>query len=260
MKKMVIGIFISMGLLLFNCTKTSTNKIVLSNCSDIEFTRLTFLFYLDLDGCFFCAANLGGIEKFIASIKEKFDVNCFVIIGSKPEFANTIIAQTRFPYKVFIDERNSFSKCNNIEFYDYKKNCYLIDNENKILWQGNPIRSRKDKKDVISFLSDLLSVELQDIISNETIDLGTFNWQIAQSTTFSIHNTGNEPMLIDTLYTSCECTTAEIDKYSIEPTDSAIVSATIKAEKPAQFMREVYVGVRGKEQIVLSIEGEAVEK
>ena len=66
-------------------------------------------------------------------------------------------------------------------------------------------------------------------------------------------------MLIDTVYTSCECTTAEIDKRTIAPADSAVVSVSFKAEKPERFVREVYVGVYGGDEIVLSIEGVAVE-
>ncbi|MCQ2976107.1 MAG: DUF1573 domain-containing protein [Bacteroidales bacterium] len=47
--------------------------------------------------------------------------------------------------------------------------------------------------------------------------------------------------MIDTIFTSCECTTAKIDKSTISKNDSAIISISFKTDKSEEFSREVYV-------------------
>ncbi|MCQ2973332.1 MAG: DUF1573 domain-containing protein [Bacteroidales bacterium] len=65
-------------------------------------------------------------------------------------------------------------------------------------------------------------------------------------------------MKIDTIFTSCECTTAKIDKSVIKKSDSAIISVTFKTDKPEEFSREVYVKTNSNEKpIVYSVEGMA---
>ena len=140
---------------------------------------------------------------------------------------------------------------------------FLLDENNRIILIGNPVQNPKIRDLYIRTICERLGIkpDLNAVLKpfSQNRNLGIFNWQSAQNTTFTIYNTGIRPMLIDTVYTSCECTTAEIDKRVIEPADSAIVSVRFKAEKPERFMREVYVGAQGNEQMVLSIEGEAVE-
>ncbi|MCQ2973337.1 MAG: DUF1573 domain-containing protein [Bacteroidales bacterium] len=66
-------------------------------------------------------------------------------------------------------------------------------------------------------------------------------------------------MKIDTIFTSCECTTAKIDKSVIKKSDSAIVSVSFKTDKPEEFSREVYVKTNSKEKpIVYIVDGVAV--
>lgn len=259
MRKTSIIIMLLWGLQ--GCSNSNTNVLRLpETCSNIGLYDYSFVFHFDLEGCFSCSASVGGVERFISLIKEQFNTNfgVLIILHATNEEATFMKNSTQCPYDIFVDENNSFAKKNDI-IYNPTNICYLINNQKEIIWQGNPIRIKENRKDVCKQLADLLSVEMQEFVDGEKIELGTFNWKTEQHTTFSIHNTSNEPMLIDTVFTSCECTIAEINEHNIAPADSAIVSVSFKAEKPEQFVREVYVGVRGKEQIVLSIEGEAVK-
>ncbi|MCQ2226366.1 MAG: hypothetical protein MJZ01_00455 [Bacteroidales bacterium] len=45
----------------------------------------------------------------------------------------------------------------------------------------------------------------------------------------------------------------------IEPRGKAIVNVIFKADRPEQFMREIYADIRGGKQIVMTINGEATE-
>lgn len=50
-----------------------------------------------------------------------------------------------------------------------------------------------------------------------------------------------------------------ISMPDIEPRGKAIVNVIFKADRPEQFMREIYADIRGGKQIVMTINGEATE-
>ena len=173
-----------------------------------------------------------------------------------------VVYGNRFHYPLFIDVEDKFNSLNKLPA-ESRFRTFLLDENNRIILIGNPVQNPKIRDLYIRTICERLGIkpDLNAVLKpfSQNRNLGIFNWQSAQNTTFTIYNTGIRPMLIDTVYTSCECTTAEINKRVIEPADSAIVSVRFKAEKPERFMREVYAGAQGNEQIVLSIDGEAVK-
>jgi hypothetical protein len=238
---------------------------------EIPFDNLSFnhslkiALYVGSDACTECQLNLPFWKTFIPHLdsltSSAVDI-CFFIQPYSTREIELILKQECFGYPVIIDTADLFNKRNQLP-KNPSFHCFLLDENNRVILIGNPIQNPKIRDLYIRTICERLGIkpDLNTVSKplNQSKSLGSFNWQTEQHTTFAIHNIGNEPMLIDTIFTSCECTTAEINKRNIAPADSAIVSVRFKAEKPEQFMREVYVGVRGKEQIVLSIEGEAVK-
>ena len=238
---------------------------------EIPFDNLSFnhplriALYVGSDACAECQLNLPLWKTFISHLdsltSDAVDI-CFFIQPYSTREIEIVLKQECFEYPVIIDTADLFNKTNQLP-ENPSFHCFLLDYDNRVILIGNPVQNPKIRDLYIRTICERLGIKPKlNTVSkpqNRSKNLGTFNWQSEQHTTFSIHNTGNEPMLIDTIFTSCECTTAEIDKRSIEPADSAIVSIRFKAEKPEQFMREVYVGVQGKETIVFSIEGGAME-
>ena len=225
--------------------------------------KIKIVNYVDSIGCLGCRLRLSDWNTFMDDFKDYDDLQLITIINPrKISEAQYVIQRDSFWFPVCIDLENIFFRLNKLP-HDNLFHCFLLDENNRIVLIGNPVQNPQIRDLYIRTICERLGVKPNlNAVSkphNQSKSLGTFNWETEQHTTFSIHNTGNEPMLIDTIFTSCECTTAEIDKRSIEPADSAIVSIRFKAEKPEQFMREVYVGVQGKETIVFSIEGGAME-
>lgn len=63
-------------------------------------------------------------------------------------------------------------------------------------------------------------------------------------------------LIIDTIYTSCECTSAFSDKSIITKNDSATIEITFKTNKPEKFSREIYVKTNyDAKPIVYIVEG-----
>lgn len=162
--------------------------------------------------------------------------------------------------ELYCDENNAFI---DKKLRDYKyRHCFFLNEENQIILIGNPILNKKLKELYIRTICERLGIERpQEPVESQrtTNSLGVFNWQTEQHTSFVVNNDSDEPMHIDSLYTSCECTTASINKADIAPHDKAIVNVTFKADRPELFMREIYADLRGGEQIVMVIEGEAIE-
>ena len=250
-----------------NIKLTDNSTIKLNFDTSLYTAKLKIVSYIDsnsIGNCIGCRLKLMEWEDFYGKIGAlKGYVSVFLYILPPKKYIKQIIEKVEdFNVPIVIDSNGFFGKENH-KILSLGYSTFLLDENNRIILIGNPVQNPKIRDLYIRTICERLGIkpDLNAVSKplNQRKNLGTFNWQTPQTTTFTIHNTGNESMLIDTLYTSCECTTAEIDKRSIEPTDSAIVSVKFNAEKPEMFMREIYVGVQGKEQIVLSIEGEAVE-
>ncbi len=227
--------------------------------------KIKIVTYNDSAGCLNCNLALSkwiDLIKYVDSLTNEKVAFINIVNIRHLTTLKDVVYGNRFHYPLFIDSEDKFNNLNKLP-NDYQFRTFLLDENNRVVLIGNPVQNQKIRDLYIRTICERLGVKTDlNVVSkplNQNKSLGTFNWKAEQTATFTIHNTSNEPMLIDTLYSSCECTTAEIDKYSIEPADSAIVTVTFKAEKPEMFMREVYIDVQGKEQIVLSIEGEAVE-
>jgi len=66
-------------------------------------------------------------------------------------------------------------------------------------------------------------------------------------------------MEIDSVYTSCECTTAEIDNTVILHNENAKLSVTYIPDGVGVFYREVYVKVKDVDKsLVYSIKGTVI--
>ena len=259
MKKLFI--ITAIIILTLSCSNCNKEFLELPHTNlNIEQNQYTFVFHFDLNGCFSCNASIGGVERFITQITEQtnLEFGVLIIVHATSEETTYIKNTTDCPYEIFTDTNNSFAKRNNIT-YDAYKNCYLINNKKRVLWQGNPIRQKADRINVCNIFNAPQLHKSKDFITEKEIDLGTFSWQTKQNAIFTIHNTTNDTFLIDTLYTSCVCTKAEIDKQYIAPSDSAVINVHLNPEKPEKFIREIYLNIHNKKQIVLSIIGEATE-
>lgn len=221
--------------------------------------------YIDSIGCIECKMGLKSWQKFASTVDSITHNEVIVLTYVHTKYFNDVfypMQRSMYLYPVCVDKQDSFGKRNS-KILDFGYNTFLLDENNKVILIGNPVQNPKIRDLYIRTICERLGINPESnsnsVNNSFSKSLGSFNWQTEQHTTFSIHNTDTAPMLIDTVYTSCECTTAEIDKLSILEGDSAIISVSFKAEKPEQFMREVYVGVHSGDEIVLSIEGVAVE-
>ena len=77
---------------------------------------------------------------------------------------------------------------------------------------------------------------------------------------FEIKNSDKEVLEIDSVYTSCECTTAKISKTEILKNESAILTVTYKPDGIGDFYREIFVKIHDEiTPRIFEIDGNSTE-
>jgi len=229
------------------------------------FNNMKIVTYIDSAQCFGCKMKQQTLGVFLSDLASSTNGAVPYVLIVHPNSLKEIrliVERDRISSPICIDLNDDFNKTNKITTYDINSRSFLLDENNRVLLIGDPISNPKIKDLYIRTICERLGIERpkESVEPQRTTNsLGVFNWQTEQHTSFIVNNDKEETMHIDSLYTSCECTTASIDKVDIAPHEKARVSVTFKADKPEQFMREIYVDVRDGDQIVMVIEGEAIE-
>ena len=96
---------------------------------------------------------------------------------------------------------------------------------------------------------------------NEVIDLGNVLFQSPSTATFELQNTGNSPLRITNVKTSCGCTTVSFPKETIAAGASFTVSATYDAQQLGHFFKDIALYSEGAQKpYYLSIRGVVVDE
>lgn len=94
-------------------------------------------------------------------------------------------------------------------------------------------------------------------LSEPCVDFGIIPKQGAVEHEFLICNSGNAPMVIDSVTTECGCTTPTLDKKLVLPGEFAtLVVGFDPLSRQGKDIKEVYVHVAGEKPIVIVIEAE----
>ena len=133
---------------------------------------------------------------------------------------------------------------------------FLLDSANRVILIGNPVQNPKIKELYIRTICERLGIDYnphQTQDNTHEVNLGTFSKSETKSATFPIRNSEQSEMVLDTLFTSCECTTAQINKNVIQPNETATLSVTYTPDGIGDFYREVYVKLKNKEKPLVFI-------
>ncbi|MDY5238121.1 MAG: DUF1573 domain-containing protein [Bacteroides helcogenes] len=236
----------------------------------VEIPQYAIFTYLDSIGCMSCKMNLPEWTNFILeldSISNK-TVPCLFIFNPKSDDQERIINLLRrahFSYPVCIDKKDSFNLLNEFP-KDDRFQTFLLDRDNKVLALGNPIHNPKVKELYLKIIrgdevrqgdkSKVIKTEVG--IDNASLSLGRFDWHKEQKASFTLRNTGDKPLVIQDVVTSCGCTSVS---YSPEPVllgrDIAL-EVTYKAEHPEHFNKTITVYCNAvSSPIILKISGNA---
>ncbi len=227
----------------------------------VNTSRLKIVSCIDSTGCMACRSHLPLWNQFISEIDSITDCQVATMIFLYPHRVYDVVYMLRrdnFRYPVIVDSYDSLNTLNHFP-NEEEFRTFLIDEDNRVLLIGNPVLNPKIKDLYIRTICERFSLESLSVIPDDKgmeHNFGKFPYSESMSTQFILRNYTETPVLIDSVFTSCECTIASIDKFSLEPNESVNVSVTFKADKPEQFMREIYVRIGGVTRI-FRIRGEA---
>jgi hypothetical protein len=215
-----------------------------------------------------CKLNLAKWKIYIDQLKKESSakVKFELFVGIKDvQTIHNLLSEDRFTYPIYIDTQDSLNILNRFPA-DENFHTFLLDQDNKVLAIGNPVLNPKIKELYLNIIQGKDVTGKQAIsettvsIDNAIRSLGSFNWQQAQQTTFTLKNTGKHPLRITDVITSCGCTTVEFPKEAIESGDNAILHVKYQADSPESVDTtiKVYANV-AESPILLRIIGEAKE-
>ncbi|MCQ2975509.1 MAG: DUF1573 domain-containing protein [Bacteroidales bacterium] len=233
-----------------------------SICIDYN-KKLKIVNYIDTLGCISCKSQLPLWRNLISFLYNLDSTNISFLFYVHPKTlsdAKVLIGKDKFEYPVIFDLKDSLNKLNHFPS-DERFHCFLLDENNRVILIGNPVQNPKIKELYIRTICERLAIDTTNIKIAETqkensFSFGRFSYLDTMKTQFVLRNDSLSELKIDSIFTSCECTTAKIDKSVIKKSDSAIISIAFKTDKPEEFMREVYVKTNSNEKpIVYTIEG-----
>ena len=115
---------------------------------------------------------------------------------------------------------------------------------------------------VLAALTAMVFAGPQAKFAKESHDFGKINEGDGKVTyIFDVKNTGDAPLIITQVETSCGCTAREYTKEPIAPGENGEVKVTYNpAGRPGPFKKTITVNSNASKKVVLSIKGEVTPK
>lgn len=182
------------------------------------------LIYVDSTGCTSCKLQLSKWKELIAHIDSTTDGNIpliFVFQSKDDQELRYILIRDNFDRPVCIDRDSRLDKLNQFP-QDITFQTFLLDRENKVKVIGNPVHNLAVKD---LYLKQIIGKKSQDRdrikttakAINSEVDFGAFSKSEEKTAVFEIENTGDNPLVILDISTTCGCTTANYDKRPAKP-------------------------------------------
>lgn len=238
-------------------------------CISPNSTPYKIVVYTDSTGCASCKLHL---YKWNAIIKEAntemaglVNFQFYFHPKNEKEFYY-LFRRDAFKYPSHIDVYNCFDKLNNFP-RDNKYQTFLLDKYDNVVCIGNPssnpriwnlykqIINGKDYSKLSNFEEQcqITSLEVENL-ELELKDLIMGNTTVSR---FIVKNTGNNPLLITDINTTCGCTVPLWPKEPIPPSESAEIVVQVTPDRKGYFRKNIIVLCNIKErQFKLVIKGE----
>jgi len=235
-------------------------------CNECLKKKYKILLYVDSTGCSSCRLKLFLWKQLIEEADSLFQGKVGFLLYFQPKSVTEmsyLFMRDRFDYPVFIDIKRTINDLNHFpQAAQYQ--CFLLDKDNKILMIGNPVLNPKIWELYKSQISGGKQAEpeiLTTVKADKTVyDYGTIRKGRKNPMVFTITNTGEHPLLIDHVSTSCGCTNVSWDKQPVEPGKTATIHVEMTPEETGRFSKTVEVCCNVKESIVkLTLNGVTVE-
>lgn len=212
------------------------------------------LVYVDSVGCTSCKLQLDSWKKVIKEMTEETGKDIPFLFYFHPKDMKELRYLTRrdnFTYPVCFDEKDELNALNRFPS-DMTFQTFLLDEENRVVSVGNPVHNPKVKE---LYLKHIMGSRNDSMDSPETSvelletekDFGNIPLNEKREYVFKLVNTGNKPLVIYDVITSCGCTKAEYGKEPVRPGETMDLKVVYNAEDKGRFRKSLRVYCNVKE-------------
>lgn len=221
--------------------------------------------YVDSVGCMSCKLQLYKWKDFINRLQDVPVL--FYMHPKKVDELQYILEKNFFDYPVCIDVNDSLNKLNHFPT-EMEFQTFLLDKNNKVVAMGNPVLNPKVKELYLKIIQGKpLRDESEDkqivttvSLESTVLSMGDFAWQEERQGIFRLKNTGEKPLVIQDVITSCGCLTVDYPQEPVMPGKEAVLRVTYKADSPGYFNKVMTVYCNTEDApIKLWVSGNAVK-
>ncbi len=203
------------------------------------------LVYVDSIGCTSCKLQLPKWKELIEytdSMTQREVPFLFFFHPKDNKEIRYLLKRESFNLPVCIDREDLLNKLNKFPA-DMTFQTFLLDKNNKVAVLGNPVHNTAIKdlylKQITGKESSTKNMLKTTAEATQTeIDFGTFNKSEIKETTIEVKNTGDNPLVIVDVSTTCGCTAATYDKRPAKPGESLQVGIKM-TPKDTGFFDEI---------------------
>ena len=216
-------------------------------CNTLFQREFKILLYVDSLGCSSCRLNLFEWKQLMEEADSLFQGNVGFLLFFQPKSereSSYLFTRDQFDYPVFIDINGTIDQLNGFpKEMDYQ--CFLLDSNNKVLIIGNPALNLNNwelYKSQISGEKKTKPEFFTTVITDKTVhNYGAILKNSSNPADFTITNTGDHPLVIHRISSSCGCTNADWDKRPIEPGKTATISIEMTPDEAGYFSKTIDV-------------------
>lgn len=203
------------------------------------------LIYVDSIGCTSCKLQLHKWKELIEytdSVTQKKVPFLFFFHPKDAKEIRYLLKRDGFDRPICIDLDARLNKLNKFPA-DMTFQTFLLDKNNKVAVLGNPVHNTAVKELYLKQITgkDSPNKNLPRTTAEATqtdIDFGTFDKSETKETTIEVKNTGDSPLVIVDVSTTCGCTAATYEKQPAKPRESLRVQIRM-TPKDTGFFDEV---------------------
>ena len=234
-----------------------------------EFSPYRIVTYVDSIGCTSCKLQLPKWKQLIAETDSLFgkDKLSYVFFFHPKDLRELMYLTRRdaFTYPVCFDREDAFNRLNRFPS-EMSLQTFLLDKDNRVVAVGNPVHNPKVKELYLNIIGGKSSAPAETkqttaLLSEREVKFGSFPMEEKQQCEVRLKNTGDAPLVIHGVDTSCGCTRVEYSKQPVRPGEEAKLLIVYEADEAGHFHKTVDVYCNTADApLRITVAGEAVSE
>lgn len=206
------------------------------------------LVFVDSIGCTSCKLQLSRWKEFIRytdSISQKNIPFLFFFQFDDQWEIHSLLIRENFDKPICLDRSDSLNQLNHFP-KDIRFQVFLLDKNNKVVVIGNPVHNPNVKElylEEISRKQPVAPIQTTVKVEKESLLLETIPLGKSKDTLFTLVNTGDQPLVIIDVTTTCGCAQTLFDKHPVQPGESLHIKVGVTPENKGLFDETITVNV-----------------